>query len=117
VTAIKESGTDGKNNLIRSQKPIKLLHEVVKAEYIRNQVHSNLIYLQSDQSNGEISVSGFFKKKNQDICVIPNLDYSYEIHRERISRKGREGKSTQRRQTTQSISLRPFADSRRTLRE
>ena len=32
--AIVNSGTEGKNNLIRSQKPIKLLHEVAKAELI-----------------------------------------------------------------------------------
>ena len=41
-TAIKQSGTEGKNNLIRSQKPTKLLHEVVKAELIRNKVNPNL---------------------------------------------------------------------------
>ena len=30
-TAIRNEGTEGKNNLIRSQKPIKLLHDVVKS--------------------------------------------------------------------------------------
>lgn len=71
-TAIKSSGTEGKNNLIRSQKPIKLLHEVVKAELIRNKVNPNLLNPPLNQSNGEISLAGFFKKKNQDICVVPN---------------------------------------------
>lgn len=70
--AIITNGTMGKNNLIRSQKPIKLLHEVVKAELIRNKVNPNLLYPPLNQSNGELSLSGFFKKKDQDICVISN---------------------------------------------
>lgn len=70
--AIKNSGTEGKNNLIRSQKPIKLLHEVVKAELIRNKVNPNLLNPPLNQSNGELSLAGFFKKKDQDICVVPN---------------------------------------------
>jgi len=71
-TAIKQSGTEGKNNLIRSQKPIKLLHEVAKAELIRNGVNPECLNPPLDQSNGELSLSGFFKKKDQDICVVPN---------------------------------------------
>lgn len=70
-TAIKTSGTVGKNNLIRSQKPIKLLHEVAKAELIRNKVNSECLHPPLNQSNGELSLSGFFKKKDQDICVVP----------------------------------------------
>lgn len=71
-TAIKKSGTDGKNNLIRSQKPIKLLHEVVKAELIRNGVSTKCLNPPLRQSHGELSLSGFFKKKDQDICAVPN---------------------------------------------
>jgi hypothetical protein len=70
-SAIKESGTEGKNNLIRSQKPIKLLHEVIKAELIRNDVNPICLNPQVDQNNGELSLAGFFKKKDQDICVVP----------------------------------------------
>lgn len=70
--AIKRAGTEGKNNLIRSQKPIKLLHEVVKAELIRNNINADLLNPPLGQSYGELSLAGFFKKKNQDICVIPN---------------------------------------------
>ena len=71
-TAIKQSGTEGKNNLIRSQKPIKLLHEVVKAELIHNSLSFKCLNPPLEQSNGELSLSGFFKKKDQDICVVPN---------------------------------------------
>jgi len=71
-SAIKINGTEGKNNLIRSQKPIKLLHEVVKSEFLRNKVNANLLNPPSGQSHGELSLAGFFKKKDQDICLIPN---------------------------------------------
>lgn len=70
--AIINSGTEGKNNLIRSQKPIKLLHEVAKAELIRNGVTPKCLNPPLGQSNGELSLSGFFKKKDQDICIVPN---------------------------------------------
>jgi hypothetical protein len=71
--AIKSSGTVGKNNLIRSQKPIKLLHDVVKSELIRNGVKRGVIIPALGKSNGELSLSGFFKKKDQDICVTSKL--------------------------------------------
>jgi hypothetical protein len=71
-TAIKNSGTEGKNNLIRSQEPIKLLHEVVKAEFLRNAVNPQNIHPPKDQKNGELALAGFFKKKDQDICIVPS---------------------------------------------
>lgn len=71
--AIKNSGTTGKNNLIRSQKPIKLLHDVVKSELIKNRVEQRLINPALGKSTGELTLSGFFKKKDQDICVSPKL--------------------------------------------
>jgi hypothetical protein len=70
--AIKTSGTNGKNNLIRSQKPIKLLHEVVKSELIKNKVNKNLLSPKLSESKGELGLAGFFKKKNQDVSVISN---------------------------------------------
>lgn len=70
--AIKRNGTEGKNNLIRSQKPIKLLHEVVKSEFLNSKVNPDLLKPSATQSHGELSLAGFFKKKAQDICVVPN---------------------------------------------
>ncbi len=84
-SAINTGGTNAKNNLIRSQKPIKLLHEVVKAEFIRNKVNPALIKPELGSSNGELSLSGFFKTKNQDICVIPN---NFEPKQETLKFKG-----------------------------
>jgi hypothetical protein len=70
--AIKKDGTTGKNNLIRSQKPIKLLHDVVKSELIKNKVKADLISPKLGESNGELALAGFFKRKNQDVSVTPN---------------------------------------------
>jgi hypothetical protein len=70
--AIRKKGTEGKNNLIRSQKPIKLLHEVVKTELIKNDISPDLIKPALGKSKGELKLSGFFKKKDQDICVLQN---------------------------------------------
>ncbi len=71
-TAIKTGGTEAKNNLIRTQKPIKLLHDVVKSELIRNKVNPELIKPALKQSSGELALSGFFKRKDQDVCVVQN---------------------------------------------
>jgi hypothetical protein len=70
--AITEGGTDAKNNLIRTQKPIKLLHDVVKSELIVNKVSPSLINPKLGESQGEIALAGFFKRKNQDVSVFPN---------------------------------------------
>jgi len=71
-TAIVSGGTTAKNNLIRSQQPIKLLHEVVKSELIRHGVNKQHINPPLGESAGELKLAGFFKYKNQDICVAPN---------------------------------------------
>lgn len=83
--AITTAGTDGKNNLIRSQKPIKLLHEVVKSEFIRNNVNANLLSPKLSESNGELGLAGFFKKKNQDVSVVSN---GLEKNKEKLNFQG-----------------------------
>lgn len=77
-SAIISNGTEGKNNLIRSQKPIKLLHEVVKTELIKNKINPILIKPSLGISKGELKLSGFFKKKDQDICVVQKHSKSIE---------------------------------------
>lgn len=71
-TTIVSGGTIAKNNLIRSQQPIKLLHEVVKAELIRQGVNEQFINPPLEESAGELKLAGFFKHKDQDICIVPN---------------------------------------------
>jgi hypothetical protein len=70
--AIVSGGTTAKNNLIRSQQPIKLLHEVVKSELIQHRVNEQCINPPLGESAGELKLAGFFKHKDQDICVVPN---------------------------------------------
>jgi hypothetical protein len=78
--AIQEGGEQGKNNLIRSQKPIKLLHESIKAELLRNGIPKELIKPALGESNGELALAGFLKRKNQDICVVPeNREPHWEV--------------------------------------
>lgn len=74
--SIREGGVEAKNNLIRTQVPINKLHNAVKAEFIANNVNPTLINPPYGTSNGEIKLSGFFKTKNQDICIFPNDIFS-----------------------------------------
>ena len=39
---------------------------------IRNNVNENLLSPKLSESKGELGLAGFFKKKNQDVSVIPN---------------------------------------------
>lgn len=69
---ISELGEDGKTALIRSQKPIKMIHEAIKTSFIENGVKPELIRPEYRNSAGELKIAGFLKKKNQDICILPN---------------------------------------------
>lgn len=70
--AIVSGGESAKNNLIRSQVPINLLHNVVKGELISQNVNANLIKPAFNATSPEICLAGYFKTKNQDVCVFPN---------------------------------------------
>lgn len=70
--SILQLGEDGKTALIRSQKPIKMIHEAVKSSFIAQAVNPNLIKPILGSSAGELKLSGFLKKKSQDICILPN---------------------------------------------
>ena len=70
--AIELGGEKGKRSLITSQKPINILHEVIKYSLINNGINPNLIRPQIGKSGGEITLAGFLKFKKQDICVLPN---------------------------------------------
>lgn len=69
---ITELGEDGKTSLIRSQKPIKMIHEAVKTSLIADGVNRTLIKPNLGNSAGELKIAGFLKKKDQDICLLPN---------------------------------------------
>lgn len=87
--AILDNGEVGKLSLIRSQKPIKLIHEAVKSALAENQIDLSKIHPPLDVSEGEITLSGFLKKKSQDIVVFPN---GVEAIKEKIDSGFLEGK-------------------------
>ena len=70
--AIVKGGVQGKNNLIRTQIPICMLHDAAKAEFIRNGVNPDLVAPIYGEHVGEQKLAGFFKCKDQDICFMPN---------------------------------------------
>lgn len=70
--AIIANGVTGKNNLIRTQLPINLLHNVVKAELIRKGINPMRIKPAYGVSTGECALAGALKRKKQDISVFPN---------------------------------------------
>lgn len=71
-SAIKHGGVKEKNNLIRSQKPICILHDAVKSQFIKRGVNPDRIRPLLGEHNGEQKLAGFFKCKDQDICFLPN---------------------------------------------
>ena len=70
--AIKKNGVAGKNNLIRSQKPVCLLHDAAKASFINLGVNPRCIKPAYLDHTEEQKLAGFFKFKDQDICLIPS---------------------------------------------
>jgi len=71
-SAIKEGGTNKKNSLIRSQRPINLLHDAAKSSLISNGVNAEYIRPLFDEHKGELKLAGELKCKDQDICILPN---------------------------------------------
>lgn len=70
--AIRDEGVEGKNNLIRSQRPICLLHDATKMAFINNGVDPERVRPLLGEHQDELRLSGFFKFKDQDICLLPN---------------------------------------------
>lgn len=70
--AIVTGGVAGKNNLIRTQIPICMLHDAAKAAFIEQGVSPKLVAPVYGEHNGEQKLAGFFKCKDQDICFNPN---------------------------------------------
>lgn len=94
-TAIITGGTPAKNALIKTQKPIKLIHDAIKTELLLNNIHPSLINPDINRlkkkfnppkrilnrpvklQDKELKIAGYLKTKNQDISVIPrNIEIS-----------------------------------------
>lgn len=73
-------GLVAKTSLIRSQKLIYELHEFVKDEFINYGIDPKLIFPPKNQSTPEINISGRFKQKQQDVCIVPDdIDDKLEV--------------------------------------
>ena len=83
--AIQKKGVTGKNNLIRSQMPICVLHDAIKASFIEKGVNPSRIHPAFGTHTGEQKLAGFFKYKDQDICLQPN---NVQPHREKLEFDG-----------------------------
>lgn len=70
--AIRDGGVEGKNNLIRTQQPICMLHDAAKSAFVRNGVNPNRVRPLLGEHTDELRLAGFFKCKDQDICFLPN---------------------------------------------
>ncbi len=71
-SAISEGGVEAKNNLIRTQKPICLLHDAAKSAFAAEGVNKKRIRPYIGEHVNEQRLAGFFKCKDQDICFLPN---------------------------------------------
>jgi hypothetical protein len=69
-----ENGHKAKEALIRSQKIINLIHEVVKKEFEKCGVSASMIHPPIGSSKPEINLKGFLKSKNQDVAIIPTKE-------------------------------------------
>jgi len=70
--AIVARGTAGKTAAIRSGKPIQAIHEAVKIALRDKGVGDSRFSPSVDSSKGELTLTGFIKKKRQDVCVKPH---------------------------------------------
>lgn len=70
--SIRTGGVEAKNKLIRTQQPICLLHDAAKASFIEKGVNPDFINPPYEEHTGELKLAGFFKFKDQDICILPN---------------------------------------------
>jgi hypothetical protein len=69
--AILENGVKGKESVIRASGLINLIHDAVKYELIEQGIDAKKIYPRFQETKPEIKLVGFFKQKDQDICVLP----------------------------------------------
>lgn len=69
--AVIADGVKGKQAIIRSSKPINLIHEAVKADLIRKGISRDRIHPALGRTSPELRLAGFIKQKHQDVCVAP----------------------------------------------
>jgi len=68
--SIISGGTVGKRNLIRTSKPINEIHELIKHDLLK--LGASNILPKISETNNELALQGFLKKKKQDIVILPD---------------------------------------------
>lgn len=68
------NGHKAKEALIRSQRIINLIHDIIKKEFEKCGVSSQMIYPPTGSSKPEIRLKGFLKSKKQDVAIIPTKE-------------------------------------------
>ena len=69
--SIKLNGVEGKNAIIRSQRPINLLHDAIKLSFIKDGVNLDYINPKYGEHTSELKLAGYFKQKDQDYDMNP----------------------------------------------
>lgn len=77
--ASRENGTKGTINEIRTSYIINQIHEYIKAELIAQEIDALKIFPPLGQTSPEIKLTGFLKRKKQDITVMPSVPHPEEI--------------------------------------
>jgi len=80
--SIIEGGDKGKEAMIRSSRSILNLHEAVKAELVKVGIDKDLIFPPLNSRTPELKLAGSRKQKNQDVCVVTNLNKAEQILQE-----------------------------------
>lgn len=76
-----ENGLKAKESLIRSQTLIYHLHDFVKQEFQDYGVPKDRIFPPLNKNKPEKKVAGYFKQKDQDICVVPKFNYDKTLRK------------------------------------
>jgi hypothetical protein len=77
--SIVEGGSEGKNAMIRSSRPILNVHEAVKSALISAGIAENALFPPLNNRSPELKLAGSRKQKDQDVCVIPSFSPTEEV--------------------------------------
>ncbi len=78
-SSIINNGAKGKEAMIRSSRPILNIHEAIKVELVEAGINEDLIFPPLNRRSPELKLAGSRKQKNQDVCVISDLDKAEEV--------------------------------------
>lgn len=70
--SIINGGAKGKESMIRSSVLINLIHDAVKNSLIEAGISPANVIPNLGSTKPELKLAGFFKQKNQDVCIIPS---------------------------------------------